>query len=305
MRIRHAAILSLAAVVLGACSSGSSTIGATDTSSGNGAPPPVVRAPFRPIFQLAQGMLPYPTDLFMNGSVDGTVNFPALAVTPNGAAVNTLDGFGVNSEITVRFSMPIDATTLATPGAITVIETTMRTVIASATSVGRVPIGVRRILVPGTDYTATVSDAADARGEVLSIKPLKPLTPSTGAALEGAPAGLVDNSGVGYLVVLTSAIKATDGTAALPDNDFAGIRQAIGANPAAPSPGCAAITDPQGAAVCAATVPQLLITAATAALTHVDPTKVVRSALQHAASIGGLMLTTEAMVAEHVEEPAA
>ena len=36
----------------------------------------------------------------------------------------------------------------------------------------------------------------------------------------------------------------------------------------------------------------------------IDPTKVVRSALQHAASIGGLMLTTEAMVAEHVEEPA-
>ena len=32
----------------------------------------------------------------------------------------------------------------------------------------------------------------------------------------------------------------------------------------------------------------------------IDPTKVVRSALQHAASVGGLMLTTEAMVAEHV-----
>jgi len=37
----------------------------------------------------------------------------------------------------------------------------------------------------------------------------------------------------------------------------------------------------------------------------IDPTKVVRSALQHAASIGGLMLTTEAMVAEHVEDAAA
>jgi len=34
----------------------------------------------------------------------------------------------------------------------------------------------------------------------------------------------------------------------------------------------------------------------------IDPTKVVRSALQHAASIGGLMLTTEAMVAEWVEK---
>jgi len=35
----------------------------------------------------------------------------------------------------------------------------------------------------------------------------------------------------------------------------------------------------------------------------IDPTKVVRSALQHAASIGSLMLTTEAMVADHVDKP--
>jgi len=36
----------------------------------------------------------------------------------------------------------------------------------------------------------------------------------------------------------------------------------------------------------------------------IDPTKVVRSALQHAASIGSLMLTTEAMVADHIEKTA-
>jgi len=35
----------------------------------------------------------------------------------------------------------------------------------------------------------------------------------------------------------------------------------------------------------------------------IDPTKVVRTALQHAASVAGLMLTTEAMVADHVEKP--
>src|SRR5450631_4419599 len=34
----------------------------------------------------------------------------------------------------------------------------------------------------------------------------------------------------------------------------------------------------------------------------IDPTKVVRAALQNAASIGGLMITTQAMVAEHVEK---
>ena len=34
----------------------------------------------------------------------------------------------------------------------------------------------------------------------------------------------------------------------------------------------------------------------------IDPTKVVRTALQHAASVGSLMLTTEAMVAERQEK---
>ena len=37
----------------------------------------------------------------------------------------------------------------------------------------------------------------------------------------------------------------------------------------------------------------------------IDPTKVVRCALQNAASIGGLMITTEAMVGDHVEPAAA
>ena len=261
MSTRHAAILSVAALLLGACSSGSSGVGPTNTNAGNGAPPPVTRAAFRPLFQLAEGILPYPTDLLLNGSSDGTVNFPSLAVTPNAVSVNALDGFGLNGEITIRFSMPIDVTTLSAPGAVTVVETQMRTVVASASSIARVPIAVRRALVPGVDYTVGLSTAVDSLGQVLSIKPLHPLTPSTGGVLAGAPAGLVDQSGVGYLVILTAAIKATDGTAAQPDNDFAGIKAAIGANPLAPSPGCAAITNPTGAAVCAATVPQLAIAA--------------------------------------------
>ena len=37
----------------------------------------------------------------------------------------------------------------------------------------------------------------------------------------------------------------------------------------------------------------------------VDPTKVVRTALQNAASIAGLLLTTEAMVAEKPEDKSA
>jgi chaperonin GroEL len=37
----------------------------------------------------------------------------------------------------------------------------------------------------------------------------------------------------------------------------------------------------------------------------IDPTKVTRSALQHAASISALMLTTEAMICEIPEKKAA
>jgi chaperonin GroEL len=37
----------------------------------------------------------------------------------------------------------------------------------------------------------------------------------------------------------------------------------------------------------------------------IDPTKVVRSALQNAASIAGLLITTEAMVAEKPKKDAA
>jgi chaperonin GroEL len=36
----------------------------------------------------------------------------------------------------------------------------------------------------------------------------------------------------------------------------------------------------------------------------IDPTKVVRAALQHAASVAGLLITTEAMVGDHVEKRA-
>jgi chaperonin GroEL len=37
----------------------------------------------------------------------------------------------------------------------------------------------------------------------------------------------------------------------------------------------------------------------------IDPTKVVRMALQHAASVAGLLVTTEAMVAEKPEKKTA
>ena len=273
MRTLHAATLVAAALLLGGCSAGNSgALGTTNPLSGNGAPPPpATAAAFRPLFQVALGIFPYPTDLFLNGSVDGTVSAPVLQVTPNVASVNALDGFGVNGEITVRFSKPINAASLAARGAVTVLETRMLTLISSPTSIARVPIGVRRPLFPGVDYTVSLSSAVDAGGQVLSITPLKPLTPSSGGVFFGPanppppflPPTSLDASGVGYLVILTAAITATDGTPALPDNDYAAIRTAVGVpNPANPSAGCAtAALSALLQAVCGATAPHLLIAA--------------------------------------------
>jgi hypothetical protein len=272
MRILHAGALSVAALLLGACSSpgsnGQGGIGPTDPTYGNGNPAPggVTAAAFRPYFQVAQGLLPYPTDLLLNGSVAGTINAPLLAVAPNTVSVNALDGFGLNGEITVRFSAPIDPATLAAPGAVTVLETTMLT-LTTGTSVARVPIAVRRPLMPTVDYTVALSSAVDAGGQVLSITPLHPLTPSTGGVTfdpanppAGLPPGSLDAGGVGYVVILTAAIKATDGTPAAADNDFAKIVAAVGApNPANPTAGCATLTNATLQAVCAAVAPQLLI----------------------------------------------
>jgi len=275
MRTLHAAALSVAALLLGACggsgSNGLGGIGPTDPTYGNGNPSTGGTAPaaFRPLFQVEQGLLPYPTDLLLNGSVDGTINAPLLQVAPNTVSVNALDGFGVNGEITVRFSEPINAATLATPGAVTVLETQMLT-LTTGTSVARVPFQVRRALIPGVDYTVGLSSAVDAGGQMLSIKPLKPLTPSTGGVTfnpasppPGLPLGALDASGVGYLVILTGAIQATDGTPAAPDNDYATIVSALAPTLATmnPAAGCATITNATLQAVCGAVEPHLLIAA--------------------------------------------
>jgi hypothetical protein len=275
MRTLNAGALGVAALLLGACSGSGSNglggIGPTDPTYGNGNPAPggVSSAPFHPYFQVAQGLLPYPTDLFLNGSVDGTINQPLLAVEPNAVSVNALDGFGVNGEITVRFTEAIDPTTLGAPGAITVLETQMLT-LTTGTSVARVPVGVRRALIPGVDYSAALSTAVDALGQVLSITPLKPLTASSGGVTfnpasppAGLPLGSLDAGGVGYLVILTSAIKATDGTAAAPDNDYGAIVAAVAPalTPQNPAAGCVTLTNAALRPVCGALAPQLLIAA--------------------------------------------
>jgi hypothetical protein len=129
MRVLHALTLTVAALLLGACgshsaSNGSSGIGPTDPTTGNGAGPGAAAA-FHPLFAVSKGLLPYPTDLYFVGSTDGTLRLPDLGpLSPNRAAINGLDGFSTSAPITVRFSTPIDATTL-NPADVVVIRLTL------------------------------------------------------------------------------------------------------------------------------------------------------------------------------------
>ena len=99
MRNRLPAALLFAGVLLAGCSGSSSdSIGPTDPTSGNNDPGSnagvgVFHASFIP----ASGVLPYPTDLYFNGSTDGTLNLPVTPFLPNAAAINALDGYSTNA----------------------------------------------------------------------------------------------------------------------------------------------------------------------------------------------------------------
>jgi alpha-beta hydrolase superfamily lysophospholipase len=257
MRHRLPAVLLFAGVLLAGCGGSSSdNIGPTDPTSGNGDPGSnagvgVFRASFIP----ASGVLPYPTDLYFNGSTDGTLNLPVTPFLPNAAAINALDGYSTNASMTVRFSAPIDPATIS-PASVIVVEVT----VDNAT---KATVGVRRPLVYGTDYSARVATAADSAASTLEIVPLLPLTPSTGA------------TNVGYLVLLTNGLRDTSGNAATPDRDYLTVRDAAAADLAAglTTPTCATVTNATLNGICRLTFAHLAIAAGAA----IPPSAIVLS----------------------------
>lgn len=234
MRIRYAATALVAGLMLGGCpSSGPDGIGATDPTSGNGNPPAGAAA-FRANFIPLSGVLPFPTDLYFNGSTDGTLNIPATPFLPNVAALNALDGHSTVATANARFSQPINPATIS--------AATVRMIEVTISNTTKATIGVRGVRVYGTDYTARVAPTFDSNGSTLEIVPLRPLTPSTGA------------TNVGYLIVLTNGIQDMAGNAAAPDKDYAAIKNA--------QPTCAAITNASLNGICLLTGAQLQIAAA-------------------------------------------
>jgi len=243
MSNRLTAVLLIAGFVLAGCGGSSSdNIGPTDPTSGNGNPATSSGVGvFHPNFVPGSGVLPYPTDLYFNGSTDGTVNGPVTPFLPNAATINALDGFSTVASSTVRFSAPIDPASIS-PAGVIVVEVD----IDNAT---KATIGFRRALVYGTDYVAQVAASLDSGGQTLEIVPLKPLTPSTGA------------SNVGYLVILTAALQDTDGNAATPDRDYLTVRTAAIADLTAGvvPPTCATVTNATLNGVCRLTFAHLAI----------------------------------------------
>jgi hypothetical protein len=231
MSIRLAANLFAAIVVVG-CSGSTDNIGPTNPESGNGNPgAPAGVGAFRASFVPLSGVLPFPTDLYFNGSTDGTLNIPATPFLPNAAALNALDGYSTVASSTARFSAPINPATIS--GA------TVRMIEVTVDNATKATVGVRGLLVFGTDYTARVATTVDSGGATLEILPLRPLTPSTAA------------TNVGYLIILTDGLQDMNGNAATPDADYQTIKNAL--------PTCAAIANPSLNGICLLTGAHLQI----------------------------------------------
>ncbi len=249
---RHllAASVLTATLALVGCSKSSSdgtggTIGATNTASGNNNPSggtTAARSDFRALFVApvtvngvtAAPVLPFPTDLFFNGSTDGTLNLPANSLQPNVSAVNALDGYSTTATISVRFSSAIDPATLTAAN--------VRVIRVNVDNTTKATIGVGGVLTLGTDFSATVNPDPTTGGANLLITPLKPLVPSSGA------------TNVGYLVVLTNGIRSASGAPANADTDFETIKAAL--------PTCTTITNSTLNGICRLTAAQFQIAGA-------------------------------------------
>jgi Bacterial virulence factor lipase N-terminal len=238
-RIAATSLVVIALLAAGCGGGNGPAIGPTNTASGNGNPggatPPAANPATTALFQPLQGVLPYPIDLYFSGSVDGTLNLPANALTPLQPGLNTLDGFSTYAVIRARFASPLDPASF-TASSVHVIQVT----VDNAT---RATTGVTRPLVLGTnpataDFSVGLATDAGVGNTILEIRPLKPLVPSSGT------------TDVGYLVLLTNGITTAAGPAT-PDDDYSAIKAAL--------PTCAGITNPSLNGICMLTGAHLQI----------------------------------------------
>lgn len=208
-----------------------------NNNPGGGTPPPAA-APTAALFQPAQGVLPYPTDIWFSGSNDGTLNITANALIPSGAALNALDGFSTNAVIRARFGGPIVASSLN--------ASTVRVIQITTDNTNKAPGPPFLPLMQGTHYTVGTAPDTGVGPTILEIRPLRPLEASSGETARG----------VGYLVILTNGITTAAGPAT-PDTTYAAFKAAI----AATGPTCPTLTG-QSQLLCQLTAGHLQIAGA-------------------------------------------
>ena len=212
MRTVRAAILLLTGMLLSGCfsdstSAGEASIGPTDPTSGNGAPPAAVATGFRALFVPLNGVLPYPNDLYFSPlpmkrltsrrRLSSWRRFPAERHEAASDKRGRLLDAGSNEG---AFFGPrgcfVDYT-----GRHVMVE------VLTDPTLSKAPVGVRRVLVPGVDFSAALAPNVDAGGALLQITPLKPL------ASNNDPLAARD---IGYLVIVTNTLRSTSGAAAAP-----------------------------------------------------------------------------------------
>lgn len=245
------------APALAAALAGIALAGCHASSEGPESPPPPVEEAIAK-FNIATGSLPYPIDLYFAPSAaaplpDGTLNLPTVPWRNAAmqAALNSQDGWSTTASLDASFTLPLDAASIGA-SSVKIIKLWLNPSTkapvnpADAAQLAFLPSGatspVAGVLTYGTDFTADVSPDIDSGGKILRITPLKPFAFSSGPAVNnaGPNAGKILN--VGYLVVLTNGLKATNGEAMAPDTLYAAIK-------AAPAD-CSTFTDPTQKQVC-------------------------------------------------------
>ena len=252
---RLIAATALAVIVTAGCSSSvdnPSDVGPTNPATGNGNPsgatPPPAAADTAALFQPAQGIFPFPNDLYFSGTTDGTINIqPANGLIPQQVGLNALDGWSTTAPIRVTFASALNPASFSAAN--------VRVYQVTVSNTNKAVSGFTRVLTYGTDYSVGVATDTGVGPLILEIRPLLPLAPSVGPATPADPVP----AATGYLVVLTNGIQMANGSAATADRDYATIKTTLGptVNPA----GCAALPNAPMQGACGFTASHFAVAA--------------------------------------------
>jgi hypothetical protein len=252
---RLIAAATLAVIVTAGCSSSVDnppSVGPTNPTTGNGLPTggtaPPAPAVTAALYQPAQGIFPFPNDLYFSGTTDGTINIqPANGLIPNQVGLNALDGWSTTAPMRIRFGGALNPTSFS--------AATIRVYQVTVSNTNKAVSGFTRPLTYGTEFSAALATDTGVGPTILEIRPLVPLTPSAGPATPTSPVP----DGVGYLVLLTNGLRMASGAAATADTDYATIKTTLGAtiNPA----NCATLPNVPMQGACGFTASHLLVAA--------------------------------------------